>query len=131
MSIVYNELETWTMPYEPENRIVVGAGPLVGTLAPAATRHFIVSENLLSYEVGTANSGGHFGPELKFAGYDHIVLQGKARSPVYVWIDDDHIELRDARAIWGKTTSEIDDLIVMALIIAFPTLTLRLPGLMR
>ncbi|UCE33223.1 MAG: hypothetical protein JSV40_08260 [Deltaproteobacteria bacterium] len=57
---------------------------MVGTLAPAATRHFIVSKNLFSYGVRTANSGGHFAPELKFAGYDHIVLQGKARRPVYL-----------------------------------------------
>lgn len=109
--ILYNELKPWVTPYEPANIIVIGAGPLVGTLAPAATRHSIASKNAFSYGVGTANSGGHFGPELKFAGYDHIVLQGRARKPVYLWIDDDHIELRDAQDVWGKTTWETDDLI--------------------
>lgn len=111
MSILYSELRAWTMPYEPANRMVIGAGPLVGTLAPAATRISIASKNVFSYGVGTSNCGGHFAPELKFAGYDHIVLQGRARKPVYLWIDDDHIELRDAYEIWGKTTWETDDLI--------------------
>ncbi|MFX0198293.1 MAG: aldehyde ferredoxin oxidoreductase family protein [Candidatus Hodarchaeota archaeon] len=111
MSIVYSELKPWTIPYEPANRIVIGAGPLVGTLAPGATRLSIASKNVFSYGVGTANCGGHFAPELKFAGYDHIILQGRSKKPVYLWIDDDHIELRDAHGIWGKTTWETDDLI--------------------
>jgi aldehyde:ferredoxin oxidoreductase len=111
MSILYAEVKPWTMPYEPANRIIIGTGPLVGTLAPAATRHSIASKNVFSYGVGTSNCGGHFSPELKFAGYDHLVLQGRARKPVYLWINDDHIELRDANEIWGKTTWETDDLI--------------------
>jgi aldehyde:ferredoxin oxidoreductase len=61
--------------------------------------------------VGSANSCGHFAPELKFAGYDHIVFQGRSRRPTYLWIDDDQVRILDASHIWGKTTWETDDLI--------------------
>jgi aldehyde:ferredoxin oxidoreductase len=110
-AILYSELKPWVTPFEPANVIVVETGPFNGTLAPGATRHSIASKNVFSHGVGTANSGGHFSPELKFAGYDHIVLRGRASTPVYLWIDDGHVELRDARSIWGMTTWETDDLI--------------------
>ena len=55
--------------------------------------------------------GSHFSPELKFAGYDHIVFTGKAPQPVYLWVDNDNVELRDARDIWGKMTDETDKMI--------------------
>jgi aldehyde:ferredoxin oxidoreductase len=61
--------------------------------------------------VGSANSCGHFAPELKFAGYDHIVFQGRSRRPVYLWINDDQVEILDASHIWGRTTWQTDDLI--------------------
>jgi len=109
--ILHNELKPWVSPYEPANRIIIGCGPLVGTLVPAACRASISSKSTFSYGVGSANLGGHFAPELKFAGYDHIVLQGRARTPVYLWVDDERIEIRDARGVWGKTTRETEDLI--------------------
>lgn len=109
--ILYKELKPWVTPYEPANRLVIGAGPLTGTLAPAATRLCIASKNVFSHGVGTASSCGFFAPELKFAGYDHIVIQGRARKPAYLWIDDSHVEVRDAGGIWGKTTWETDELI--------------------
>lgn len=109
--ILYNELKTWITPYEPANIVTIETGPLTGTLAPTACRFSIASKNTFSGGVGTSNGGGHFGPELKFAGYDLIVVQGKAKRPVYLWIHDDHIDIKDATAIWGGTTWEADDLI--------------------
>jgi len=109
--VLYNELKPWVSPYEPANRIVIGCGPLVGTLAPAACRTSMASKNTFSYGVGTGNLGGHFGPEVKFAGYDHIIIQGRARTPVYLWIDDGHVEIKDARGLWGETTRKTEDLI--------------------
>ena len=109
--IMYSEVKPWVTPFEPANRIIVETGPFNGTLVPAACRYSISSKNVFSYGVGTSNCGGHFSPELKFAGYDHIVLEGRARIPVYLWIDDNRVELRDARNIWGETTWETDDII--------------------
>lgn len=61
--------------------------------------------------VGSSNSGGHFGPELRFVGYDNLVITGRSREPCYLWVDDDNIEIRDASDCWGRSTWETDDMI--------------------
>ena len=109
--ILYNEVKPWVTPFDPANRLIFGAGVLVGTLAPCATRHSIDAKSPMAGGVGSANSCGHFAPELKFAGYDHIVFQGRSRRPAYLWIDDDQVKILDASHIWGKTTWDTDDLI--------------------
>jgi len=109
--ILYNEIRPWVTPYAPANRLIIGTGPLNGTLAPGASRVTADSKNALTLGVGSSNSDSHLAPELKFAGYDHIILQGKARKPVYLWIKDEHVELRDAVHLWGKTTWETDEMI--------------------
>jgi aldehyde:ferredoxin oxidoreductase len=109
--ILYNEVKQWATPYAPANTLVIGTGPLNGTLAPGASRITADSKNALTLGVGSSNSDGHFAPELKFAGYDHIIIQGKARKPVYLWIKDDRVELKDAFHLWGKTTWKTDEMI--------------------
>lgn len=109
--ILYNELKPWVTPYEPANIIAIGTGPLAGTLAAGACRHSVDCKNAFNGGVGSSNSGGHFASGLKFAGYDSVVFQGRARQPVYLWINDDQVELRDASHLWGKTTWETEDLI--------------------
>jgi len=69
----------------------------------------VVAKAPLTGTVGGANSGGHFGPELKFAGYDGIIFEGKAEKPVYLWINDDKIELRSAKHLWGKNVFDTTD----------------------
>ena len=109
--ILYNEVKPWITPYAPANRLTFGVGPLVGTMAPGASRVSAGSINGLTLGVGSSNCDSRFGPELKFAGYDHLIFQGKARKPVYLWIDDDRAEIRDASHLWGKTTWETVDAI--------------------
>jgi aldehyde:ferredoxin oxidoreductase len=109
--ILYNELKPWTTPFEPANRLIFSVGPLTGTLAPGGSRMSADSKNPLTMGVGSSNADSFFGQELKFAGYDHIIFQGKSNRPVYLWIDDDHVELRDASQIWGMTTWETADTI--------------------
>jgi aldehyde:ferredoxin oxidoreductase len=109
--ILYNELKPWMGPYDPSTRLIFSAGPLVGTLAPGGSRMSADSKNPLTMGVGSSNADSFFGQELKFAGYDHIIFQGKSRNPVYLWIDDDHLEIRDASALWGMTTWETSDAI--------------------
>ncbi|RLG46662.1 MAG: aldehyde ferredoxin oxidoreductase, partial [Thermoproteota archaeon] len=98
-------------PLGPENVMVFSVGPLTGTLFPAAGRYQINSKSPLTGIWGHANSGGAFGPELKFAGYDMIVIRGRSEKPVYLMIDDDRVELRPADHLWGKTTHETTDMI--------------------
>lgn len=109
--VLYNEVKSRVTPYAPANRLIFGAGPLVGTLAPGSSRLSADSINAYTLGVGSSNCDSHFGHQLKFAGYDQIIFQGKARKPVYVWIDNDRIEIRDAANLWGKTTWETVDMI--------------------
>ena len=106
--ILLNEMDPETKWSDPENMLIFGAGCLVGTLAPGACRVSVDTKNAFNNGKGSANFGGHFGPELKYAGFDHVVITGKAESPVYLWIQDGHAELRDANSIWGKTTYETE-----------------------
>ena len=69
----------------------------------------VVTKGPLTGAITTSNSGGHWGPELKFAGYDLVILEGRAAAPVYLWIYDDQVEVRDAGHLWGKTVFETDD----------------------
>ena len=109
--ILYNEVKRWVTPYAPANRLIFSVGPLVGTLAPGGSRMSADSVNGMTLGVGTSNADSFFGPQLKYAGYDHIIFQGRARKPAYLWIDDDKIELRDASHLWGMTTWETLDAI--------------------
>lgn len=109
--IYINEVDPKVDALGPENKIIFLTGPLTGTVATCAGRYEVVSKSPLSDTIGACSSGGHFGPELKFAGYDGIIFEGKATKPLYLYINDDHIELRDASHLWGKevpaTTDEL------------------------
>ena len=106
---LYNDIKPNVTPFEPENEIIFGSGLLVGTLAPCAARLSVDSKNPFSGGIASSNSGGHFAAELKFSGYDQVIFQGRSRKPVYLWIDDSQIELRDASNLWGCTTCEADE----------------------
>ena len=95
-------------PLGPENLLILAAGPLVGTLMPNSCRMEAVAKSPLTGIYGDANAGGFFGPELKFAGWDAVVVRGQAPRPVYLAIADDRAELRDAAEIWGQTTSQTE-----------------------
>jgi len=109
--IMINEIKPGTRWDDSGNLLCFGAGSLVGTIAPAACRTDISSINVFSGGKGSANVGGFFGPELKYAGYDHIIISGKSEKPVYLYINDSQVELKDAKSIWGKTTFETEDLL--------------------
>jgi aldehyde:ferredoxin oxidoreductase len=95
--------------YDIMNPLVIGAGLLVGTLAPTACRLSIDSMNPFNGGVGSSNSGGHFATAMKLAGYSHLVLTGRSRSPSYVYINDQEVSVRDATGIWGSTTWETEE----------------------
>ena len=110
-SILYREVKPWVSPYSPANRLVFGAGTLIGTPAPGASRMSAESINALTGGFGTSNCDSHFGSQLKYAGYDTVAIQGKATRPVYLWIKDDLVEIIEAPDLWGKTTWETVDII--------------------
>lgn len=109
--ILYDEVDPHVDPFSPENKLIFMTGPLTGTGAPCSSRYMVITKSPLSGTIACSNSGGFFGPELKFASYDGIIFEGCADEPVYLWISDDEVEIRSATHLWGKTTHETEDLI--------------------
>jgi len=95
----------------PENYLSIGAGILSGTGMPACGRLHISAKSPLTNLFGSSNLGGDFSPEMRYAGYEHIVVTGKAEHPVYLWINDDEVEIRDASMLWGKDTWQTEKII--------------------
>lgn len=98
-------------PLGPENVLIFGMSPLLGTLAPAACRWTVAAKSPLTGILGDGCGGGFFGVELKRAGYDGVIIRGKASSPVYLWIKDDEVTIKDARHLWGKDVYELENTI--------------------
>jgi aldehyde:ferredoxin oxidoreductase len=103
---MYDEVDPRVDALSPENKLMFVTGPLTGTLAPTAGRYDVVTKSPLTGTIAASNSGGNWGPELKFAGYDALIFEGKAAAPVYLWIEDDKVEIRDAAHLWGKQVPE-------------------------
>jgi aldehyde:ferredoxin oxidoreductase len=100
-----------TEPYAPDNAIIFATAPLNGTIFPAGPRGSIVFKSPETGTISMSNIGGHWAAQLKFAGYDLIAVTGKAKRPVYLWIDDETIELQDADNIWGETIPEMQKIL--------------------
>ncbi|QEM67647.1 hypothetical protein FO488_05430 [Geobacter sp. FeAm09] len=102
--VLWNEVPAGTTAFSPENRLVFAQGPLSGSGGPLTGRCSIIS--LLPYAMndlpGAGHMGGHFGPEIKYAGYDAIIIHGKATTPVWLRIENDKVSLEDATAMWGN-----------------------------
>ncbi|MFL0268331.1 aldehyde ferredoxin oxidoreductase family protein [Candidatus Clostridium radicumherbarum] len=107
--IFMDEVDPTVEPLSDENKLIFLTGPLTGTLASSAGRYEVVTKAPLTGTIGASNSGGHFGPELKFAGYDGIIFEGRSENPVYLYINNDKVELRNAMHLWGKTVFETTD----------------------
>ena len=110
--IFCDEVDPKVDALSPDNKLIFMTGPLTGTFAGCSGRYEIVAKAPLTGTIGAANSGGHFGPELKFAGYDGIIFENASPEPVYLYINDDEVELRPAAELWGKTVFEATDAIM-------------------
>lgn len=106
-----NQMRPGTDALGPENVLVFAPGVLTGTILPGTGRHGVGAKSPLTNALASGEAGGWWGSELKNAGFDAIVLQGKSERPVYLWIHDGVVEIRDAAHLWGKLTGETEDLI--------------------
>ncbi|MCZ6882024.1 MAG: aldehyde ferredoxin oxidoreductase family protein [Gammaproteobacteria bacterium] len=95
----------------PDNKLIMATGPLTGTMASTAGRYSVVCKSPLTGAIAASNSGGFLGAEMKFAGWDMIIFEGKSEKPVYLLMQDDKVELCSADAIWGKSAWETDDIL--------------------
>jgi len=111
VKLLFDEVGSNVDALSPENTLIFGAGLFSGTRAPCAARFNITSKSPLTGILGDTNAGGNFGPALRRAGIDHIVIKGKADEPVYLWIDDGKVEIRPARHLWGKNIKEAEAVI--------------------
>jgi aldehyde:ferredoxin oxidoreductase len=96
----------------PDNKIVIATGPLTGSKAPTSGRYMVVTKSPLSGTIASSNSGGFWGAELKKAGFDLIILEGRASEPCYISIKDDKVEIKGAGKLWGKLVSETTDILL-------------------
>jgi len=96
-------------PLSPDNVIILATGPLTGTAMPTSGRFVVITKSPLTGIFTDSYAGGSAGPEIKRAGYDVIVIRGRASHPVYIWVDDESVELRDASDLWGLTVSKAID----------------------
>jgi aldehyde:ferredoxin oxidoreductase len=99
--LLYRHTPRGCDPLGPDNVVLVSAGLLVGTLASSGSRTHIASKSPLTHLLGSASMGGFFAPEMRWAGFDHFVIRGRANHPVYIYVHDGEIEIRDANHLWG------------------------------
>ena len=108
---LFDEVKAGTDAFSPENKLILGVGPLVGTRAPSSSRMTITSVSpLCTY--GESNIGGVFSLQLKYAGYDQVIISGRSEKPVYLSIIDDKVELKDADHLWGMGSQDAQDEII-------------------
>jgi aldehyde:ferredoxin oxidoreductase len=109
--ILFDEVGPKVEPLAPENKLIFGTSPLSGTPTPSMARYTVTTKSPLTGILGDGNAGGFFSAAIKKAGYDFIIIEGKADTPVYLWIDIDKVEIRKANHLWGKNTWETERLI--------------------
>ena len=104
-----SEVDPKIDPLAPENKLIWATGPLTGTMASTGGRYTVITKGPLTGAIACSNSGGYWGAELKMAGWDMVIFEGKSPKPVYLYINDDTAELRDAADIWGKSVWETEE----------------------
>ncbi len=103
------EVDAKVNPLSPQNKMIMATGPLTGTCASTAGRYSVITKGALTGAIACSNSGGFFGNEMKNAGYDMIIFEGKAKKPVYLFVCDGEAELLDAKAFWGKSVWDTEE----------------------
>lgn len=101
-AFLYYAVEKGTNPFDPDNAVVMAAGPLSGTFVPAAGKVHFATKSPETGGYGDSNMGGHISAEMKYAGFDAIIITGRSQKPRYLFIEDDKVELRSAEHLWGK-----------------------------
>jgi len=107
--ILLNEIPPHTEPFAPENVLVFASGLITGAPVSTATRYIVSARSPLTNGYGESEAGGFWGPELKMAGWEAIVVKGKAPKPVYLWVNGDQVEIRSAEHLWGRMTAEVQE----------------------
>ncbi|HHX86620.1 MAG TPA: aldehyde ferredoxin oxidoreductase, partial [Firmicutes bacterium] len=105
---LYEEITPGVDPLSPDNKLILMTGPLTGTIVPNSGKLSIAAKSPATNTVLDCSIGGHFASELKYAGYDAVIITGKAKVPVYIYIEDDRVELKSAAHLWGKNAHQAE-----------------------
>jgi aldehyde:ferredoxin oxidoreductase len=108
---LYDTVGSGTDPLGPDNRLMFSTGPLVGTIFPTASRFNVSAKSPQTGILGDSNAGGHFAAEMKYAGYDQIIIEGRSPDPVYIYINDGDVEFMDASHLQGQDIYKTDEII--------------------
>ncbi len=106
---LFEEMDPKADPMGPDNVLIFSTGPLTSTMASTSGRYAVVTKGPLTGAIACSNSGGKFGAELKFAGYDLLIVEGKAKQPVYLHIVDEEVQILPADELWGQTVWHTED----------------------
>ena len=109
--VLFEEVKPKTDPYDPANLLIFATGPVNGLMLSGAAKFCAVFKSPLTGIWGESQCGGYFGPQLKYAGYDMIIIQGRSEKPVYLTIEDEKIEINDAAHLRGKDAFETEEMI--------------------
>jgi aldehyde:ferredoxin oxidoreductase len=110
-----NEVDPKVDPLSPENKIIWATGPLTGTMASTGGRYTVITKGPLTGAIACSNSGGYWGAEFKMAGWDMVIFEGRSEKPVYLYINDDEVELRDASHLWGQSVWKTEEILKSSL----------------
>lgn len=110
---LFDEMDPAGDPLSSENIMVFATGPLTATPAPTGNRYMVVTKSPLSGALSCSNSGGSFPTELKRTGFDLIIFEGRAETPVYLWVNNHEVEIRSAEHLWGKTVHDTEDVVLL------------------
>jgi len=105
------EVDAKVDPLSPANKIIWATGPLTGTMASTGGRYTVITKSPLTGAIACSNSGGYWGAEFKMAGWDMVIFEGKSPKPVYLYVNDDVAELRDAAHLWGQSVWQTEELL--------------------
>ena len=108
VKVLYDMTSAKTRPFDPDNPLIIGTGPVTGTLIPTNCRYNITSKSPLTGILGDGNPAGFWAAELKYAGFDQLVVVGKSTDPIYLWVNNGKVEIRDARHLWGRDIWDTD-----------------------
>ncbi len=109
---LYDEVDPQVDPLSPQNKLIFATGPLTATTAPTGNRYMVVTKSPLTGALAHSNSGGDFPTWMKRTGFDLYIFEGAAKEPVYLWINEDQVEIRSAAHVWGKDVHETTDILL-------------------
>lgn len=109
---LYDEVDPLVDPLSPENKLIFATGPLTATTAPTGNRYMAITKSPLTGALAHSNSGGDFPTWMKRTGFDLFIFEGKASQPVYVWVNEEQVEVRSAAHLWGKDVHETTDILL-------------------